>query len=283
MPKKDRPYSRFGVDPGEGRRFTFAIPLAIVLAIALSVLVFKMSGLQSPAVDTTQIAVANVRLERFVSPSPLLVQTPLSLPHPLTSRNPINPPPKKATLDKYQRSKRRDPAAPDTVGLSAPKKVLKLVFDDNIPSGKANVGLGPGTENGVGAADSSHDVNGSGSESGSAGAEASPDASKPCGEVDLMPYETPTYRGVITFERVRATVHFSDGRTNVAEFPYAWVYANEADDPWSQRNIRNLHFITRAKLPPSGTNEEQYPDLIRYILDHTRPDGTTVLQACFAL
>jgi hypothetical protein len=44
--------------------------------------------------------------------------------------------------------------------------------------------------------------------------------------------------------------------------------------------LPNPNFITRVQLPPAGTNTSRYSDLIRYILDHTRSDGTTILQEC---
>ena len=120
---------------------------------------------------------------------------------------------------------------------------------------------------------------GSGSDAGGASA-GLVNADEPCGEVDFIAYDAPKFRGKMTYEKIKATVHFPDGRVAGAEFPYPWVYASDADDPWSQRNIRNQHFITRAQLPPPGTNEDLYPDVIRYVLDHTRPDGTTVLREC---
>jgi hypothetical protein len=44
--------------------------------------------------------------------------------------------------------------------------------------------------------------------------------------------------------------------------------------------LPNPNFTTRVQLPPSGTDTSSYPELIRYILNHTRADGTTILQEC---
>ena len=57
-------------------------------------------------------------------------------------------------------------------------------------------------------------------------------------------------------------------------------YADPAEDPWSPRNMPDPNFITRVQLPPPGADVGRFPDTIRYILDHTRSDGTTVLQEC---
>jgi hypothetical protein len=40
------------------------------------------------------------------------------------------------------------------------------------------------------------------------------------------------------------------------------------------------NFTTHVQLPPPGTNTSRYPEVIRYILNHTRDDGTTILQEC---
>ena len=59
------------------------------------------------------------------------------------------------------------------------------------------------------------------------------------------------------------------------------VYPDAADtDPWSARNVRLANLTVRAQVPPSGTDVSRFSPVIRYILDHTRADGTTVLQEC---
>jgi hypothetical protein len=44
--------------------------------------------------------------------------------------------------------------------------------------------------------------------------------------------------------------------------------------------VRNPNFPARAQPAPPGADTSRYPEVIRYILDHTRSDGTTVLQEC---
>jgi hypothetical protein len=110
---------------------------------------------------------------------------------------------------------------------------------------------------------------------------AAVNADQPCGEVEFIPDDAPRYRGTTAAETIRATVRFADGHVESAEFPYPWIYPDAADtDPWSPHNVGNPDFPAHAQLPPAGTGTGRFPELIRYILDHTRPNGTTVLQDC---
>ena len=134
---------------------------------------------------------------------------------------------------------------------------------------------GPGPGSGEGAGEGSDLGNGAGGTgSGTVNADA------PCGSVDLIPFQAPDHGGTITYEHVRATVSFPDGHTESDEFPYRWAYADPANDPWSRQNLPDERFVTRVQLPAPGTDTSRFPDVIRYILDHTRSDGTTVLQEC---
>ena len=126
-------------------------------------------------------------------------------------------------------------------------------------------GAGPGNGAGVGAGNAGGSGNGTGgSGSGSVNADA------PCGSVDLIPFQSPDHAGAITYEHILATVTFPDGHKESDEFPYRWPYTDPADDPWSPRNLPNTSFFTRVQLPPPGANTSRYPEVIRYILDHTR-------------
>jgi hypothetical protein len=136
-------------------------------------------------------------------------------------------------------------------------------------------GAGPGTGDGEGAGDAGGSGNGTGGTgSGSVNADA------PCGKVEFQPFQSPDRAGATTFEHVSATVTFPDGHKESAEFPYRWAYADSGSDPWSQRNMANADFITRVQPPPPGSNTSRFPDVIRYVLDHSREDGTTILQEC---
>jgi hypothetical protein len=123
------------------------------------------------------------------------------------------------------------------------------------------------------------DAGGTGNGTGGTGS-GQVNADAPCGSVDLIPFEAPTHSGALTFEHVRATVTFPDGHSQSEEFPYPFGYADPDADPWSPRNMPNPDFVTRVQLPPPGANIGRYAEVIRYILDHTRSDGTTILQEC---
>jgi hypothetical protein len=59
------------------------------------------------------------------------------------------------------------------------------------------------------------------------------------------------------------------------------VYADYMDaDPWSPLNVRKTNLVVSAQLPPPGSDTHRYPELIRYILDHSTPAGRTILQPC---
>ena len=147
-------------------------------------------------------------------------------------------------------------AAPVTHPLVAPPAV--------IVAGSGG-GAGPGEGAGVGAGNAGGSGNGTGgSGSGSVNADA------PCGSVDLIPFQSADHAGAITYEHILATVTFPDGHKESAEFPYRWPYTDPADDPWSPRNIASASFFTRVQPPPPGANTSRYPEVIRYILDHTR-------------
>ncbi len=105
-------------------------------------------------------------------------------------------------------------------------------------------------------------------------------ADAPCGSVDLIPFEAPDHSGSTTFEHVRATVTFPDGHTQTEDFPYRWSYTDPGADPWSPRNLPNPNFPAHVQLPPPGADTSRFAEVIRYILNHTREDGTTILQEC---
>jgi hypothetical protein len=136
-------------------------------------------------------------------------------------------------------------------------------------------GTGPGAGNGEGAGDAGGSGNGTG---GTGSGSTNTDA--PCGSVDLIPFQSPDHSGATTFEHVQATVTFPDGHQETEDFPYRWSYTDPGADPWSPQNMPNANFVTRVQLPPSNADVSRFSELIRYILNHTRENGTTILQEC---
>ncbi len=137
-------------------------------------------------------------------------------------------------------------------------------------------GTGTGTGNGGG-------LNGTGTGTGGNGTGES-DANAPCNAVYFRPIGLTEEDGTTYRETMTVTVTFPDGDFQDAVFPYKWVYPDgERTDPWSQSNLR-LHgketLKVVAQLPPPNADVSKYPQLIQYILLHTRPDGTTRLPPC---
>jgi hypothetical protein len=232
------------------RRFAVAVPSAIVLT-ALCFAFIHYQPAERPLAETAPPA--TVVLERR-PPTP---------PPPTPAPRPPTPPPTLPPVPRVTLAPVPERAAPRAVrapggGHAAPKPHPQVVVPSVVVAGS-----GGGAGNGTG---------GTGSGTGNADA--------PCGEVDFIPFQAPDHSGSITYEHVLATVTFPDGHKQSAEFPYRWAYANPADDPWSAINLPNPNFLTRMQPPPPDTDLSRYSDTIRYIINHTRSDGTTVLQDC---
>jgi hypothetical protein len=248
------------------RRFAIAVPGAILITVALFAL-----GRCQPADRTLpeRTPATTVVLERAApTPSP-----PPPTPTPRPTPRPTPPPVPRVTLAPVPQR-----AAPKAVAASGGGHAVPHIVPHTAPpltAGGSGGGAGPGTGAGEGAGDAGGTGNGTGGTgSGTVNAEA------PCGTVDLIPFQKPDQNGAITYEHVQATVTFPDGHTEMEEFPYRWAYSDPAADPWSARNLPNPNFVTHVQLPPPGANVDRYPEVIRYILNHTRGDGTTILQEC---
>jgi hypothetical protein len=245
-------------------RFAIAVPGAIVI----TALFFAFWRWQPPGPALAEQTTATTVVLERAPPTPR--PTPRPTPPPPTPPPPV---PHVTLAPVPQR------AAPHVVrhsggGHAAPPAHRHVVTPSVVVAGNGG-GAGTGAGNGQGAGDAGGSGNGTGGTgSGTVNADA------PCGTVDLVPYLAPDHSGAMTYEHVNATVSFPDGHTETADFPYRWAYADPAIDPWSPANLPNPNFTTRVQAPPPRTDTSRYPDLIRYILDHTRADGTTVLQEC---
>lgn len=244
-------------------RLAVAVPGAIVVTL----LFFAFLRWQPPTAHSEQAPVATVVLER-APPTPR--PTPRPTPPPPTPPPPV---PRVTLAPVPQR------AAPHVVrrsggGHAVPRPQPQTVAPAVVAAGSGG-GAGTGQGSGAGAGDAGGSGNGTGGTgSGTVNAEA------PCGYVDLIPYQQPDHRGGLTYEHVNATVTFPDGHKENADFPYPFVYNDPGSDPWSPQNMPNPDFPTHVQFPPPGTDTTRYPDVIRYVLGHTRSDGTTVLQEC---
>jgi len=241
-------------------RFAVAVPSAIVITL----LGFAL-GRWQPAERTLpeQAPTTTVVLERAPPPPPTPRPTP----------PPTLPPVPQLTIAPLPQRAAPRAERPAGGGHAAPRPQPHVAAAVSVAG--SGSGAGPGAGSGEGAGEAGDLGNGT----GGAGSETV-NATAPCGSVDLIPFQAPDHSGSITYEHVRATVTFPDGHTESNEFPYRWAYADPANDPWSRQNLPDANFVTRVQLPAPGTDTHRFPDVIRYILDHTRPDGTTVLQEC---
>ena len=251
----------FADDPERLRRYAVALPSAIVL----TVLFFALGMWRPPAFPLAERpAVTAIVLERRPQPTPA--------PPRMRPTAPLV-----ALAEIPQRAAPRAVRAPGGAPAALAHPVRAALASLPVAAAPAaGNGSGPGADAGPAAGDAEAGPSGS----GGAGT-AAVDADAPCGSVDFVPDRAPRRAGSTAYETIRATVHFPDGHTASEVFPYAWVYPDATDtDPWSARNLRDPDFPARAQLPPAGTDLRRYPEVIRYILEHTRADGTTVLQEC---
>lgn len=75
------------------------------------------------------------------------------------------------------------------------------------------------------------------------------------------------------------SVHFADGSAQAMILDYPWYYSNEAANPWSSRNVNDPSFPTRFQPPPSEKLAGE-PELVKYVIGHSTPDGATILRDC---
>jgi len=245
-------------------RFAVAVPSAIII----TGLFFAFWRWQ-PA--------TRILAEQVPSTTVVLERAPPTPPPPTPP--PPTPPPTPPPVPRVTLAPVVQRAAPRAVhrsggGHTALRPHPRVVVPSVIVAGNGG-GAGTGEGSGEGAGDS----DGSGNGTGGTGSD-SVNAQAPCGSVDLIPVQAPDHRGSITYEYVEATVTFPDGHTERAAFPYRFAYADPSQDPWSPQNMSDENFPAHVQPPPPGTDTSRYPEVISYVLDHTRDDGTTVLQEC---
>ncbi len=251
--------------------------MSIVLAVVVTALEVILAGRSWPpaAAPPERIVASTVVLERAApTPSPTPRPRPTPPPAPVVH---VTPAP----------AERAAPAALHHAGgvsAAAPRAehpIVHRAVTRPKATGTSGVALAPGRGTGAGSGSGTGDDAGSGAGDGSGGdGMGAVNADVPCGDVDFVPDDKPRIVGDVSYETIRATVHYPDGHQDSDDFPYPWVYADYMDaDPWSPLNVRKTTTIA-AQLPPPGSDTHRYPELIRYILDHTTPAGWTILQPC---
>jgi hypothetical protein len=122
--------------------------------------------------------------------------------------------------------------------------------------------------------------NGSGAGAQGAGTDAAK-TNEPCGFVTFSDphgsqYDSRT-RGF--YVDIRMSVHFADGSAQSLILDYPWYYASEAENPWSDRNLKDPAFPTRFQPPPPAKIPGE-PQLVRYVMAHSTSEGMTLLADC---
>ncbi len=256
--------ARLTADPSWPRRIVIATLLALVITALEAIVAFWHHPYDAPPEHVVATTIVLERARPTPRPTPTPVATPTPTPPPLVRAT-------FAPVTERAAPRAHVPAG----GTSAVRpRVVHPVHPQRAAAAAPGNGEGAGSDVGTG--------NGAGAGAGSGGTgSGAVDADAPCGYVDFIPSESPKIVGSISYETIRATVHYPDGHSESDDFPYPWVYSDWMNtDPWSPLNVAKNNLTVFAQLPPPGADTHRYNDVIRYILDHTTPSGHTVLQPC---
>lgn len=155
-------------------------------------------------------------------------------------------------------------------GAAVPAAASRPIWDVAAASKTVAASAGNGNSAGPGA--------GSGTQGGGTGVAS---GAPPCGYVTFSdPHGShfdPRTHGF--WVDIRMSVHFADGSAQSMILDYPWYYSSEATNPWSSRNVNDPSFPTRFQPPPSEKIAGE-PQLLKYVMDHSTPDGATILRDC---
>jgi hypothetical protein len=261
--------------------------IAFALSVALNEIAIGFLRLPPSAPEPPPVKPILVVLERS-QPTPRPTPHPTPRPTPPPTPPPVVHVPPRATIAPVPRvAAAKAAGVKSPVHGGAPAKPVHHFKNFDIYEQLAKNRLGraagvSGTGAGTGVGALTGGENGTGAGNGKAGTgTGTVNATTPCGEVVFNVRGAPEYHNGAATERITATVQFPDGHTETDTFPYTWTYANgERDDPWSSTNLAKQNVDIPLVFPPAGSDTSAYPPLIRYILEHTRPNGTTVLEPC---
>jgi hypothetical protein len=126
---------------------------------------------------------------------------------------------------------------------------------------------------------------GSGSESGAGGGTGGTgsgiaNATAPCGSPYFLRVHVEHRKDGGVDDTIRVKLILGDGQKHDGLFPYAWHYASEADDPFSQTPSKDDDPGVDAQLPPPGFDVAKEPTAVRLTLAKTLPNGKTLFDAC---
>lgn len=255
--------------------------LVIALAIALAIheimaaaVPLRQATLRDTPVETISVAKL-IKVEHRATPTPRPTPTPVPTPHPVvytrhiaethTPTPVVNP----GAASENQHVRRVASAHAMVHTHFHTKPVQHVVMGghgagSSLTAKAENGGVGPGG-NGSG-------VSGQGQGSGGA-----PTASEPCGYVEFLPIDQAHVDPATgrVFENVQVVVHFPGNGEQTQPLDYPFVYSDASQDPFEQSRLPDPKF----QFPPPDLRAGE-PDVVQYVMAHTRSDGTTRLQPC---
>lgn len=260
-------------------RYLRRLALALAASLFIHAVIIGLAPLHALPVRDDRTPATRVVLEVRTPPPvarPRPTPPPTPRPRPTIALATPRPVPRRV------RSASRTPAQAASLrgGSRAPKVVAKLVpsAPPNGVAAEAGAGIAPG-----GAGSGAGPGAGSGGASGTASpAPAPPAADQPCGSVTFVPEGASAQHGGAWYETIRVTISFRDGHAESGTFPYPFVYANEAADPWSPPNLTK-DIAVPAQLPPPGTDLSGADRAVVLTLQYTNQNGRTTLPPCPAV
>lgn len=121
--------------------------------------------------------------------------------------------------------------------------------------------------------------NGTGESGNGNGTGGAPAAHEPCGYVDFEPNEADARVDQATgrvWEYISILVHFPDGSDQTVPLDYPFYYASQANDPFLPGHA---NIPATFQFPPAAQRDNE-PPLVQYVMQHTTPDGYTLLHEC---
>lgn len=254
--------------------------LVIALAIALAIheimaaaVPLRQATLRDTPVETISVAKL-IKVEHRATPTPRPTPTPVPTPHPVvytrhiaethTPTPVVNP----GAASENQHVRRVASAHAMVHTHFHTKPVQHVVMGghgagSSLTAKAENGGVGPGG-NGSG-------VSGQGQGSGGA-----PTATEPCGDVTFLQTADATIDRSTghVYEHIMVQVRFPDAGVQNEPLDYDWYYPSQADDPFMQATE-----VAKFQFPPPDLRAGE-PDVVQYVMAHTRSDGTTRLQPC---
>jgi hypothetical protein len=271
----------FGDDTEYGRRLAIAFAIAIALH-ELAAAFFHSTPAAKESPERISVAfVAHIERRPTPSPRPIVHITPrvISTPHVQIVPNPAPAAPKRAALKEGAAKSIAHTVhhAPRIAHIAVPRIARGGAGLAKRAGGTGAGGTSRGTGTGAGGQGTGTGAGGRGNGNGTYAS-----ANEPCGYVEFVPNAEPIYdKSTGAFrETIKMTVHYPDGHDESTRLDWLWYYPNEAADPWSEQNIR-LHPNAPVPFqPPPSDKAGGEPPIVQYVVQHSTPDGLTLLKDC---